>query len=126
MKTKETYYLELDTRSGARLFAAQTTPSPEEQWNLTAFLMAGLLVAIFCEPLFARDLGGAATSAVNLAKNIARVLSVFGLVVGGILMQLPGLSDFGRRTMGAGIIGCLCAFGGPALVSFFQGVFGGT
>lgn len=87
---------------------------------ITAFIALAL-----CEPVIARDLGGAATSAVNLAKNIARVLSVFGLVVGGILMQLPGLSDFGRRTMGAGIIGCLCAFGGPALVSFFQGVFGG-
>lgn len=91
----------------------------------TVVLLA-ILVTVLCEPSLARDLGGAATSAVNLAKNIARVLSVFGLVVGGILMQLPGLSDFGRRTMGAGIVGCLCAFGGPALVSFFQGVFGGS
>jgi hypothetical protein len=72
----------------------------------------------------ARDLGAAATSAVATAKNIARVLSIFGIIVGGVLMQLPGLNEFGKRTVGAGLVGCLCAFGGPALISFFEGVFG--
>ena len=90
-------------------------------------LMLGLVTLIFVlypELAFARDLGSAASSAVSTAKTIARVLSVFGLIVGGMLMQLPGLSDFGKRTMGAGIVGCLCSFGGPALISFFETVFG--
>lgn len=93
---------------------------------LSLALVASLCALLFLpEVAMARDLGGAATSAVNTAKSVARVLSVFGLIVGGILMQLPGLTDFGKRTLGAGVVGCLCAFGGPSLITFFESVFGG-
>lgn len=86
--------------------------------------IACVLVAIYPELAVARDLGSAATAAVSTAKTIARALSVFGLIVGGIMMQLPGLSNFGKTTLGAGIIGCVCTFGGPAFVSFLENVFG--
>lgn len=94
--------------------------------NKTAMLMTLGLVALLLAPnlAIARDLGSAASSAVTTAKTIARALSVFGLLVGGILMQLPGLSQFGKTTLGAGIVGCVCSFGGPSLVSFFETVFG--
>lgn len=93
--------------------------------NVTLLVLAAIAAALVIPELaHARDLGGAATSAVATAKNIARVLSIFGLIVGGVLMQLPGLTEFGKRTVGAGLVGCLCAFGGPALISFFESVFG--
>jgi len=90
----------------------------------------GVLLALFIfgawlsDGALARDLSSAATSAVSSAKTIARILSVFGILVGGGLMQLPGLSDFGKRTLAGGVIGCVCSFGGPAFVSFMQGIFG--
>ncbi len=86
--------------------------------------LLGVVCLLFPELAYARDLGSAASSAVSTAKTIARILSVFGLLVGGTTMQLPGLSEFGKRTMGAGIVGCLCSFGGPALITFFENVFG--
>jgi hypothetical protein len=92
----------------------------------TCLLTLGVVAAALMLPELAsaRDLGAAATSAVATAKTVARILSIFGIIVGGVLMQIPGLNEFGKRTVGAGCIGCLCAFGGPALISFFEGVFG--
>lgn len=94
--------------------------------NNKLIIAVTILIAIALCPdvSIARDLGSAANSAVSTAKTIARSLSVFGLLVGGIMMQLPGLSHFGRTTLGAGIIGCVCSFGGPSLVTFFESVFG--
>ena len=91
-------------------------------------LCTGIAVAVvllYPDPAFARDLGGAAKTAVSMAKTVTRTLSVFGLLVGAFILQVPGLADFGKRTMQASLVGCLCAFGGPAIISFFEGVFGG-
>lgn len=88
-------------------------------------LILAISVVVVADPVLARDLGAAANNAVSTAKTVTRALSIFGVLVGGALMQLPGLADFGRRTMGAGLVGCLCAFGGPTLIKFFEGVFGG-
>ena len=79
---------------------------------------------IFADPVLARDLGSAASSAVSSAKVIARTLSVFGLILGGLLMQIPGLADFGKRTMGAALLGCFCSFAGPSIVNAFESIFG--
>jgi hypothetical protein len=86
-----------------------------------------LLLALILIPDVAigRDLGSAAKNAVSSAKLVTRALSIFGLLVGGAFMQIPGLADFGKRVLGAGLVGCLCAFGGPTIISFFESVFGG-
>ncbi len=91
----------------------------------TLLAVVAISLVIAAEPALARDLGAAANNAVSTAKTVTRALSIFGVLVGGGLMQLPGLADFGRRTMGAGLVGCLCAFGGPTMIKFFESVFGG-
>lgn len=84
----------------------------------------GVCILIVSEPAVARDITAAATSAVTSVKNIARALSVFGVVAGGALMQFPGASDFGKRTLVGGLMGCVCSFGGPAFISAIESIFG--
>lgn len=91
-----------------------------------AIIAIAALSVCVSTPALARDLGAAATSAVSNAKTIARLLSTLGILTGGILMQVPGASEMGKRALVAGIIGCLCSFGGPAFVNFIETVFGGA
>jgi hypothetical protein len=92
---------------------------------ITLTLVVTASALLLAEPATARDLGAAANNAVSMAKTVTRALSLLGLLVGAGLMQLPGLAEFGRRTLAAGLVGCLCAFAGPTLVKVFESIFGG-
>ena len=90
-------------------------------------LTAGALVilSIGCDSAFARDLGSAARTYTSTIKTIGQVMSVAGVVAGGICMQLPGVAQFGRGVLAGGLIGGLCSFGAPAFASLLTTVFGG-
>lgn len=92
--------------------------------NVTAVIVIAVVACVLTDSLLARDLGAAATSAVSSVKNIARALSVFGVIAGGALMQVPGVAEFGKRTLVGGLLGCLCSFGGPAFISAIESIFG--
>lgn len=83
-----------------------------------------LMIFILPELSHARGLNEASREIVNQAKTIARSLSVLGVIVGGIIFQIPGLAMYGRSTMGAGLMGCACSFGGPILIQLIQNLFG--
>lgn len=72
----------------------------------------------------ARDLNSAATSAVHLGTTVARSISLLGVLVGAIGYNIPGLAQFGQRTLAGGLIGTGLAFGGPALMDLFRSIFG--
>lgn len=90
-----------------------------------ALIGIGLVVLYFSVPhVHARDLVAASNTAVTTVKRIAQALSVLGIVSGGAMMQIPGLAEFGRRTLIGGLVGSLCSFGAPAFIEFMQTVFG--
>ena len=80
--------------------------------------------AILINAYAARDLTGPADTAVSTAKNIGRIISVLGVVVGGVFYNIPGLNQFGRTTMIGGLLGAGLSFGGPSLVELFRNIFG--
>jgi hypothetical protein len=93
--------------------------------TMTAIIAVALIAMTMSDTSIARDLGAAATNAVSTAKTVTRAISLLGLLAGGALMQIPGLAEFGKRTMIAGLVGGLCAFGGPAIIKLFENIFGG-
>lgn len=84
-----------------------------------------VILSIGCDAAFARDLGSAARTYTATIKTIGQVMSVAGVVAGGICMQLPGVGQFGRNVLAGGLIGGLCSFGAPAFASLLTTVFGG-
>lgn len=77
------------------------------------------------EPAMARDLGAAARTYTSTIKSIGQVMSVAGVIAGGICMQIPGVAMFGRSVLSGGLIGGLCSFGAPAFAALLTTVFGG-
>jgi len=93
--------------------------------NIIIIITIILVLIIMPEIVFAaRDITGAADTAVATAKNIGRIISVLGVVVGGVFYNIPGLSEFGRTTMIGGLIGAGLSFGGPSIVELFRNIFG--
>lgn len=80
--------------------------------------------AIGCDAALARDLDAAARTYTSTIKTIGQVMSVAGVVAGGICMQIPGVAQFGRGVLAGGLIGGLCSFGAPAFASLLTTVFG--
>lgn len=92
---------------------------------LTALGLAGLVVMVWASPAHAaRDLETAANTVTKKATTIAQSLSTLGVITGGMIMQIPGGADMGRKTLKAGLFGCLCSFGGPAFIKAIQSIFG--
>ncbi len=72
----------------------------------------------------ARDLQQASNTYLNTIKNIAQILSPSGLIVGGMIMQIPSAEEFGKRILKGGLVGCLVAFGAPSFVALMRAMFG--
>jgi len=93
--------------------------------NKKSILTISLFLIVFSSDALARDIVSASNAAVNTVKTVAQALSVLGIVGGGVVMQLPGLGDVGKRVAASGLIGCVCAFGAPAFISLMKTIFGG-
>lgn len=91
----------------------------------SALIAAIVFVAMHPNCAFARDLEAAATTANTIVKRVAQISSVMGVVAGGLIMNIPGLHELGKRIAGSGLLGCVCSFGAPVFVSFMTSVFGG-
>jgi hypothetical protein len=91
-------------------------------WLIPFTVVGVLLCAELC---FARDFGAAGRSYVSTLKTVAQILSPAGIIAGGVIMQIPAAEFFGKRVLTGGIVGCACAFGGPAFVSLMSNIFGG-
>lgn len=85
---------------------------------------AFVLFSLGCDSALARDLGSAARTYTSTIKTIGQVMSVAGVVAGGISMQVPGLAMFGRGVLAGGLVGGLCSFGAPAFASLLTTIFG--
>ncbi len=79
-----------------------------------------------CNSALARDLDSAARSYTNTIKNIGQIMSVAGVIAGGICMQIPGVTQFGKNVLAGGLVGGLCSFGAPAFASLLTTVFGSS
>lgn len=99
----------------------------KERWNsvFVIIVAVGIAVLVGADAAFARDLGSAAKSYTNTIKSIGQVMSVAGVIAGGICMQLPGVAQFGKGVLAGGLIGGVCSFGAPAFASLLNTVFGG-
>ena len=94
-------------------------------WGLMLFVGLAVL-ALGSDSAFARDLGSAAQSYTSTVKNIGQGMSVAGVVAGGVCMQIPGVSMFGRNVLAGGLVGGVCSFGAPAFVALLTTVFGSS
>ena len=95
-------------------------------FEIAPIVGGGLLLGwLGCDAALARDLGSAATTYTNTIKTIGQLMSVAGVVAGGICMQIPGVANFGKGVLSGGLVGGLCSFGAPAFVSLLTNVFGG-
>jgi len=100
----------------------------KERWSsvLVFAVFVGALAVMGADSAFARDLGTAAKSYTNTIKSIGQVMSVAGVVAGGICMQLPGVAQFGKGVLAGGLVGGVCSFGAPAFAALLTTVFGGS
>lgn len=95
-------------------------------WGPALVLILPLFVAGLNEQsAWARDLSSAAATYTSEIKTIGRAMSLAGVVAGGICMQIPGLGQFGKSVMAGALVGALCSFGAPALVTLLNQIFGG-
>lgn len=102
----------------------------EARWRRVFFFCAvggGAMTAYWlgCDAAFARDLGSAARTYTSTIKTIGQVMSVAGVIAGGICMQIPGVAQFGKSVLAGGLIGGVCSFGAPAFAALLTTVFGG-
>ena len=96
-------------------------------WVFQVALIAALAVMVCLADgnwAMARDLDAAARAYTNTIKSIGQVMSVGGVIAGGICMQIPGVAQFGKGVLAGGLIGGRCSFGAPAFVSLLTTVFG--
>ena len=98
-----------------------------EAWLFHAGLIGGAAVVVYafgCDAALARDLDAAARTYTSNIKTIGQVMSVAGVIAGGVCMQIPGVTQFGKGVLAGGLVGGLCSFGAPAFASFLTTVFG--
>ncbi len=96
-------------------------------WLIQAGIVGGAALAVYtlgCDSALARDLDAAARSYTSTIKSIGQVMSVAGVIAGGVCMQIPGVAQFGKGVLAGGLIGGLCSFGAPAFASLLTTVFG--
>lgn len=73
----------------------------------------------------ARDFVGVAEAASNQAKSIARAGSLIGVLVGAILLSVPGCVRIGQGAIVSGVIGAAIAWGGAdSIRSTLSAIFG--
>ena len=89
---------------------------------VTAITIAALCIS--SDVTYARDLDSAARTYTTTIKSIGQIMSVAGIIVGGICMQIPGVTMFGRHVLAGGLIGGVCSFGAPAFAALLTTVFG--
>jgi hypothetical protein len=97
----------------------------KSNFNVTiSMVIAAIVLILISQDSFARDLVAAGNSATIKATTIGKALSTVGIVAGGVLMQIPGLSEYGKRTCATGLLGAVCSFGGPAMINLINSIFG--
>lgn len=94
----------------------------------TGILGVATIAVIYlgCDSALARDLDSAARSYTNTIKNIGQIMSVAGVIAGGIFMQIPGVAQFGKGVLAGGLIGGVCSFGAPAFAALLTSLFGSS
>lgn len=83
-------------------------------------ILVGLVVV---EPVLARDLVDAASSAQSFFNRIGIAAISIGLTLGGILFAL-GAAQIGRMLLFSGFIGAIAILGAPALIGLLGRIFG--
>lgn len=99
----------------------------KKAWVHHIAMIAGAAVAVFVmgnDSALARDLDAAARTYTSTIKTIGQVMSVAGVIAGGVCMQIPGVTHFGKGVLAGGLVGGLCSFGAPAFASLLTTVFG--
>lgn len=87
--------------------------------------LAILAVILVSQSAEARDLVSAANSYTDTAKNIAKVVSLGGLIIGGIMFAIPGLDRFATRVFLGGVFSTCITYGAPIIISTANAIFGG-
>jgi hypothetical protein len=86
--------------------------------------MVLVIACVGCDSALARDLDAAARTYTSTIKTIGQVMSVAGVIAGGVCMQIPGVTQFGKGVLAGGLVGGLCSFGAPVFASLLTTVFG--
>lgn len=84
------------------------------------FLLVALVVV---EPVLARDLVDAASSAQSFFNRIGIAAISIGVTLGGILFAM-GAAQIGRMLLFSGFIGAIAILGAPALIGLLGRIFG--
>lgn len=87
------------------------------------FFVLILVTLIFVEPVFARDLVDAASSAQSFFNRIGIAAISIGVTLGGILFAM-GAAQIGRMLLFSGFIGAIAILGAPALIGLLGRIFG--
>lgn len=87
------------------------------------FVFLILVGLVFVEPVLARDLVDAASSAQSFFNRIGIAAISIGLTLGGILFAL-GAAQIGRMLLFSGFIGAIAILGAPALIGLLGRIFG--
>lgn len=87
------------------------------------FFVLILVTLILVEPVFARDLVDAASSAQSFFNRIGIAAISIGVTLGGILFAM-GAAQIGRMLLFSGFIGAIAILGAPALIGLLGRIFG--
>ncbi|MBK7892161.1 MAG: hypothetical protein IPJ84_15360 [Bdellovibrionales bacterium] len=87
------------------------------------FVFLILVGLVLVEPVLARDLVDAASSAQSFFNRIGIAAISIGLTLGGILFAL-GAAQIGRMLLFSGFIGAIAILGAPALIGLLGRIFG--
>lgn len=87
------------------------------------FVFLILVGLVLVEPVLARDLVDAASSAQSFFNRIGIAAISIGLTLGGILFAL-GAAQIGRMLLFSGFIGAVAILGAPALIGLLGRIFG--
>lgn len=87
------------------------------------FIFLMLVALVIAEPVFARDLVDAASSAQSFFNRIGIAAISIGVTLGGILFAM-GAAQIGRMLLFSGFIGAIAILGAPALIGLLGRIFG--
>jgi hypothetical protein len=87
------------------------------------FIFLMLVALVVAEPVFARDLVDAASSAQSFFNRIGIAAISIGVTLGGILFAM-GAAQIGRMLLFSGFIGAIAILGAPALIGLLGRIFG--
>lgn len=84
-----------------------------------------ILLLVFIQNAFGRDLVDAASSAQTVFNRIGIAAISIGITLGGILYAV-GAAMVGRMLLFSGLIGAIAILGAPALINLLGRVFGAS